>query len=90
MPPEDAVGIPRAAGVKRAFVSSSGDEVTQKLYQVAPDPVVPVPRPYRQRGETSTWMRDETVIAHVEARLAEVAVQIVYRNAETLARWPGG
>ncbi len=71
VPPEDAVGILRNAGVKQALVSSSSDEGTQRLYDVAPDLVVPVLRPYRRRGETSTWMRDETVIAHVEARLAE-------------------
>ena len=71
VPPEKAVGMLRAAGLKRAFVSSSNDEGTQKLHAVAPDLVVPVLRPYRRRGETSTWMRDETVVAHVEARLAE-------------------
>lgn len=71
VPPKEAVDILRAAGVKRAFVSSSSDEGTQRLYQVAPGLVVPVLRPYRRRGETSTWMHDETVIAHVEARLAK-------------------
>ena len=71
VPPDEAVGILRAAGLKRAFVSSSSDEGTQKLHAVAPDLIVPVLRPYRRRGETSTWMRDETVVVHVEARLAE-------------------
>ena len=69
--PEAAVGILRKAGLKRAFVSSSSDEGTQKLRAIAPDLVMPVLRPYRRRGETSTWMRDESVVAHVEARLAE-------------------
>ncbi|MDH3597470.1 MAG: amidohydrolase [Rhodospirillales bacterium] len=71
LPPEQAVGLLRAAGLKQAFVSSSSDEGTQKLHAVAPDLVVPVLRPYRRRGEISTWMRDETVVAHVEARLAK-------------------
>ena len=30
---------------------------------------MPVLRPYRNRGETGSWMRDPTIIAHVEARL---------------------
>jgi hypothetical protein len=70
VPPEEAVGLLRAAGLRRAFVSSSSDEGTQMLHAIAPDLVVPVLRPYRRRGETATWLHDETVIAHVEARLA--------------------
>ncbi len=62
-PPQQAVKILRQAGLKKAFVSSSGDEGTQKLYALAPELVVPVLRPYRKRGETSRWMYDESVIA---------------------------
>ena len=62
LPPATAVGVLRKAGLVRAFVSSSSDEGTQKLYAYAPDFVVPVLRPYRARGEISTWMNDETVI----------------------------
>ena len=61
-PPPKAIEILREAGLKKAFVSSSSDEGTQMLYKEAPDLIVPVLRPYRLRGETSTWMRDETVI----------------------------
>ncbi len=68
--PAEAIDVLRAAGLRKAFVSSSSDEGTQKLHAVAPDLVVPVLRPYRRRGETASWLRDETVIAHVEARLA--------------------
>lgn len=61
-PPPKAVEILREAGLKKVFVSSSSDEGTQKLYQEAPDLIVPVLRPYRLRGETGTWMHDETVV----------------------------
>ena len=61
LPPKEAVKALRDAGLKRAFVSSSGDEGTQMLYAQAPDLVVPVLRPYRRRGETATWYRDEAV-----------------------------
>jgi hypothetical protein len=61
-PPQQAVKILRQAGLKKAFVSSSSDEGTQKLYALAPELVVPVLRPYRKRGETSKWMYDESVI----------------------------
>ncbi|MEM7407388.1 MAG: amidohydrolase family protein [Pseudomonadota bacterium] len=62
LPPSKAVEVLRRAGLKHAFVSSSSDEGTQKLYAVAPDFIVPVLRPYRRRGELSTWLHDETVV----------------------------
>ena len=40
-PPKAAVAILRKAGLKRAMVSSSSDDGTQKLYAEAPDLVVP-------------------------------------------------
>lgn len=70
VPPERAVGILRDAGIKKALVSSSSDDGTQKLYRIAPDLVVPVLRPYRKRGELSSWMYDETVKSMLSERLA--------------------
>ena len=70
-PPKAAIAILRKAGLKRAMVSSSGDDGTQKLHAEAPDLVVPSLRPYRTRGEISTWVRDETIIPHLESRLKE-------------------
>lgn len=69
LPPKAAIAILRQAGLKAAMVSSSSDEGTQKLYAEAPDLVIPVLRPYRQRGEISSWLRDPSVITHLEARL---------------------
>lgn len=69
LPPKAAIKILREAGVRRALVSSSSDDGTQKLYAEAPDLIVPELRPYRNRGELSSWVRDETIIAHVEERL---------------------
>jgi len=68
-PPPEAVKMLRDAGLKRASVSSSSDEGTQKLYKLAPELIVPVLRPYRKRGETSTWMHDETVVPMLSERL---------------------
>ncbi len=69
--PENAVAILRGAGLKKAFVSSSSDEGTQKLYALAPELVVPVLRPYRKRGETSSWKHDESVVAMLSERLSK-------------------
>ncbi|ROP99659.1 hypothetical protein EDC65_1443 [Stella humosa] len=69
LPPEDAVAILRKAGIRRALVSSSSDDGTQKLFAVAPDLIVPELRPYRRRGELSSWMHDPTIVTHLEDRL---------------------
>lgn len=57
------------AGVSRAFVSSTPDDGTVRLFDMAPDRIVPVLRPYRQPGELSTWHQDPTVVAYLEQRL---------------------
>ena len=69
LPPEAAVQALRDAGLSRAFVSSSSDDGTLKLYAIAPDLIVPVLRPYRRRGEIGTWIDDPTVVDMVSARL---------------------
>lgn len=69
LPPKAAIALLREAGVRRALVSSSNDDGTLKLYAEAPDLIIPELRPYRHRGETGSWVRDETVVAHVEERL---------------------
>jgi len=58
------------ASVRRAFVSSTPDDGTVRLYEAAPDRIVPVLRPYRQPGELSTWHQDPTVVPYLEQRLA--------------------
>ena len=70
LPPKQAVALMRQAGLKRAMVSSSSDEGTQKLYAEAPDLVLPVLRPYRSRGELGSWMHDSSIVTHLETRLA--------------------
>ena len=69
LPPKKAIEILRKSGVRRTLVSSSSDEGTQKLYAEAPELIIPELRPYRSRGELGTWVRDETIIPHVEERL---------------------
>jgi len=69
VPPKEAIALLRKAGVMRALVSSSDDDGTQKLYAEAPDLIIPELRPYRKRGEISTWIRDESVLTYVGERL---------------------
>ena len=69
VPVPEVIGLMRKAGLRFAMVSSSSDEGTQRLFQAAPELVVPSLRPYRSRGEISSWVRDDTVVRHVEDRL---------------------
>jgi hypothetical protein len=70
VPPEQAIRILRQSGLKRALISSSGEEGQQKLQQLAPDLVIPELRPYRKRGEIGTWFKDETVVKFLENNLS--------------------
>ena len=70
LPPEKAVALLQAAGVKRGLVSSSNDEGQQRLAAAAPDRILLSLRPYRKRGDQGTWMRDETVPTYLEDMLA--------------------
>ena len=70
VPPERAIAIMRQAGLRRAMVSSSDDDGTQKLFALAPDLVIPVLRPYRKRSDVSTWVRDEAILTYLFDRLA--------------------
>jgi len=70
VPPKMAIDFLRKAGVKRALVSSSNDDGNQMLIAEAPDLILSSLRPYRARGEISTWVRDESVLRYLEERLA--------------------
>jgi predicted TIM-barrel fold metal-dependent hydrolase len=71
VPVEQAIAMLRKAGIRKALVSSAGDEGQQRLYRAAPDLIVPELRPYRSRGETGTWFRDASVIQYLEERLSK-------------------
>lgn len=68
-PPEAVLALLDQGGVTRAFVSSTPDDGTVRLYEAAPDRIVPVLRPYRDRGELGSWLQDPGVVAHLEGRL---------------------
>jgi hypothetical protein len=71
VPPEMALKLLREAGVRRALVSSSGDDGQQRLAALAPDLILLSLRPYRSRGDQGRWFRDESVKAYLEERLAK-------------------
>lgn len=68
-PPEKAIQILQQAGITRAFVSSTPDDGTLKLYALAPKLVVPVLRPYRSYDDRNGWFQDQEVMQFLEDRL---------------------
>lgn len=68
-PPERVIELMRSANLKFALVSSSDDNGTQLLSELAPDLIVPGLRPYRRRGELNSWFTDEEALAYVERLL---------------------
>lgn len=71
LPPREILALLKKAGVRRALVSSSGDDGQQRLAALAPDVILPSLRPYRTRGEISTWVRDDSVPRYLEERLSK-------------------
>ena len=70
-PPARVIELMREANLKFALVSSSDDNGTQLLSELAPDLIVPGLRPYRRRGETGTWFNDPEALVYVEKLLAK-------------------
>ena len=70
VPPKDFIDILKKANIRRAMVSSSNNEGTKMLQDIAPGTVVPELRPYRSRGEIGSWPRDTTVLRFLEDLLA--------------------
>ncbi len=68
---QKVVSLLRQYDIKKALISSSGDNNTQRLIGLAPDIVLPALRPYRNSGDLRTWMHDETVIEHLETHLKQ-------------------
>jgi hypothetical protein len=67
--PEQVLAILDRVGVRRALVSSTPDDGTLKLYDKAPQRIVPFLRPYRSSEDMLTWHSDPAVQAYVEERL---------------------
>jgi hypothetical protein len=71
VPPNAFIELLKKGGIRRAMVSSSNNEGTKMLQDVAPHMIVPELRPYRSRGEIGTWAKDPTVIPFLEDLLSK-------------------
>jgi hypothetical protein len=77
---DQALAILDRSGVRVALVSSTPDEGTLKLYARAPDRIVPILRPYRNRGDVETWSNDPTIVSYLKSRLEAAPPGLRYRG----------
>lgn len=68
-PPGTVVELMDKAGVAMALVSSTPDDGTIKLYEYAPNRVVPELRPYHGGWGSSNWSRAPDMLEYLRGRL---------------------
>lgn len=68
-PPGTVIELMNRAGVAMALVSSTPDEGTIKLYEHAPERVVPELRPYHGGWGSSNWTLSPEMLDYLRARL---------------------
>lgn len=68
-PPSAVLALWRQVGVTGALVSSTPDDGTVKLYEVAAKRVIPFLRPYRSPADRSNWFAEPEIVAYVAQRL---------------------
>lgn len=68
-PPETVIEMMDKSGVAMGLVSSTPDEGTIKLWELAPDRIVPHLRPYHGEYGSSNWTKMPNMIGYLEDRL---------------------
>ena len=77
---DQALEILDRANVRVALVSSTPDDGTLKLYARAPERVVPILRPYRNRGDVESWTRDPSIVTYLHGRIEAAPPGLRYRG----------
>ena len=70
--PDAILALFDKTGVRKAIVSSTPDDGTLRLYEKAPDRIVPALRPYRTRADMGTWTTDASGIEELLRRYPQV------------------
>ncbi|MBT3535541.1 MAG: amidohydrolase family protein [Rhodospirillaceae bacterium] len=69
-PPKTVLELMDRSGVAMALVSSTPDEGTIRLWQYAPNRIVPELRPYHGDAGSSNWTKAEGMFDYIKKRLA--------------------
>ncbi len=67
---EQALSLLTENGINRAIVFSTPTAGTEKLYQLAPQRVIPFLMPYRVVRDRFTWHSDSSMVAYVKQQLS--------------------
>ncbi|TNF95916.1 MAG: hypothetical protein EP297_11285, partial [Gammaproteobacteria bacterium] len=67
---ERAIELLEQNDIERAIVSSTPNTGTEKLYQAAPERIIPFLRPYRTFRDRYTWHSDPDIINRLEQELS--------------------
>ncbi len=67
--PQTIIGLLDKNAIRYAAVTGTPPEHVSKLYQLAPERIVPLLGIYRHSGEKSTWTNDSTLIPYFEKKL---------------------
>lgn len=67
--PQQALELLKENNIRRAIVFSRPTEGTEKLYQLAPDKVIPFVMPYRNFRDKFTWHSDLSIVDYVKGHL---------------------
>ncbi|WP_136658836.1 amidohydrolase family protein [Nitratireductor sp. XY-223] len=68
-PPETVIALMDRNGVAMALVSSTPDEGTIRLFEFAPDRIVPELRPYHGSAGSGNWTKAEGMLDYLRDRL---------------------
>ncbi len=72
LPPADAISMLKAENIPRALVSATPTEGAEMLYQVDPDVVIPMLRPYKSWRHRYLWFNDPGLESYLLEHLARV------------------
>jgi len=70
LPADQAVEFLVENGIARAIVSSTPAQGTERLYQLAPERIIPFLRPYRTLKDVQRWHADLEILAYIKDKAA--------------------
>ena len=71
LPAEQVSGFLLKHNIERAVFSSTPDKGTEMLYELAPDRVIPLTRPYRSNSDVLTWHHNPEIVEYTRQQAAK-------------------
>jgi hypothetical protein len=71
LPADQAIRFLVEHNIERAVFSSTPDKGTEMLYEIAPDRVIPLTRPYRSNHDVLTWHHNPEIVEYTRQQAAK-------------------